>query len=56
LAAIFAGVFGAVGHPKNSLLIAETACVWAFGASWLMKGLELDVLLDPGSAVPAVDG
>jgi hypothetical protein len=45
LASIFAVVCGRIGHPTNSLLIAETACVWAFGASWLMKGLELDVLL-----------
>lgn len=33
------------GWPDKGLLIAEAIAVWAFGASWLMKGLELDVLL-----------
>ena len=47
----FAGIFiiicGAIGRPKNSLLIGEVMSVWAFGASWLMKGLELEVLRKP---------
>jgi hypothetical protein len=30
--------------PSNSLLYGETLAVWAFGASWLWKGLELDML------------
>jgi hypothetical protein len=30
-----------------SLIIGETAAVFAFGLSWLMKGLELDILLGP---------
>ena len=30
--------------PNESLLIGEWVAVWAFGASWLMKGLELDYL------------
>ena len=30
--------------PSESLLIGEWVAVWAFGASWLMKGLELDYL------------
>jgi hypothetical protein len=33
-----------VGSPSKSLLIGEAVSVWAFGASWLMKGLELDIL------------
>ena len=40
-----AGVAGITGEPDKGLLIAEAVAVWAFGASWLMKGLELDVLL-----------
>jgi hypothetical protein len=30
--------------PSRSLLYGEAAAVWAFGASWLWKGLELDML------------
>jgi hypothetical protein len=30
--------------PDQSVLIGEWVAVWAFGASWLMKGLELDYL------------
>jgi hypothetical protein len=30
--------------PAESLLIGEAVSVWAFGASWLWKGLELDML------------
>ncbi len=33
-----------------SLLIGETVSLEAFGLSWLVKGLELDVLLSPRSA------
>jgi hypothetical protein len=32
------------GGPGRSLLVGETVSAWAFGASWLMKGLELDIL------------
>lgn len=46
-----------VGWPPKSLLIGEAAAVWAFGASWLMKGLELDILHGaqpaPEARVPA---
>jgi hypothetical protein len=31
--------------PSRSLLYGEAAAVWAFGLSWLWKGLELDQLL-----------
>jgi len=41
----FIGIAGLAGGPDQALLIGETVAVWAFGASWLMKGLELDVLL-----------
>ena len=30
--------------PAESLLIGEAVSVWAFGVSWLWKGLELDML------------
>ena len=30
--------------PSESLLIGEAVSVWAFGVSWLWKGLELDML------------
>jgi hypothetical protein len=36
-----------VTGPRNSLLIGETVAIWAFGASWLAKGLELKVLAGP---------
>ncbi len=39
-----AALEGIAGWPDKGLLIAEAVAVWAFGASWLMKGLELDVL------------
>jgi hypothetical protein len=34
---------GNVG-PGESLLVGEAASVWAFGVSWLWKGLEVDLL------------
>jgi hypothetical protein len=40
-----AALEGIAGWPDKGLLIAEAVAVWAFGASWLAKGLELDVLL-----------
>ena len=30
--------------PAESLLIGEAVSVWAFGVSWLWKGLEVDML------------
>ena len=35
---------GVLLEADRTLLIGETVAVWAFGASWLAKGLELDVL------------
>ena len=32
------------GGPSRSLLVGQVVAIWAFGASWLAKGLELDVL------------
>ena len=32
------------GGPSRSLLIGQWVAVWAFGASWFAKGLELDIL------------
>ena len=40
----FIGITALAGGPDKALLIGETLSVWAFGISWLMKGLELDYL------------
>jgi hypothetical protein len=34
-------------HKNYAMIIGESVAVLAFGVSWLMKGLELDVLLAP---------
>jgi hypothetical protein len=34
----------AIWEPSKSLLIGEWVAVWAFGASWLLKGMERDML------------
>jgi hypothetical protein len=44
LALVWIGVTALVGGPSRSLLIGEWVSAWAFGASWLMKGAELDML------------
>jgi hypothetical protein len=44
-ALVLAGVTGITGWPDKGLLIAEAIAIWAFGASWFMKGFEIDVLL-----------
>jgi hypothetical protein len=43
-ALVWIGVTQAAGGPSRSLLIGEAVSVWAFGVSWFMKGLELDIL------------
>jgi hypothetical protein len=43
-ALLWIGVTQVAGGPSESLLIGEAVSVWAFGASWFMKGLELDIL------------
>lgn len=43
-ALLWIGVTEVAGWPRTSLLIGEAVAVWAFGASWLMKGLEIDAL------------
>jgi hypothetical protein len=40
-----AAVAGITGWPDKGLLVAEAVAIWAFGASWFMKGLEIDTLL-----------
>ena len=46
-----------IGRPSRSLLIGEAVSVWAFGASWFMKGLELDILRGTrGTGVAGADG
>jgi hypothetical protein len=44
LALAFAALDGVVGIWEYALLLAEVVAVWAFGVSWLLKGLELDIL------------
>jgi hypothetical protein len=41
---LWMGITYVAGGPSNALLIGEWICTWAFGASWLAKGAELDVL------------
>jgi hypothetical protein len=43
-ALLFIVVTSLLGGPSKSLLIGEAIALWAFGASWFMKGLELDIL------------
>ncbi len=44
LAVVFILVAGRIGDLDQALLIGEAVSIWAFGLSWLMKGLELDAL------------
>ena len=44
LAVLWIAVTQLAGRPRTSLLIGETAAVWAFGVSWFAKGAEWDVL------------
>jgi hypothetical protein len=44
LAVAFMAIASLVDEPPRALLYGEAISVWAFGASWLMKGLELDML------------
>jgi hypothetical protein len=51
VAVVFIAVAELTGWPDHyALLIGETVAVLSFGASWLMKGLELRVLLGPKPA------
>lgn len=43
-AVVWIAVTAVARGPSRSLLIGEAVSVWAFGASWFMKGLELDIL------------
>jgi hypothetical protein len=43
-AVAFIAVTGLVGGLSEALLLGEWVSIWAFGASWLAKGLELDIL------------
>ncbi|WP_433077713.1 hypothetical protein ACQP1P_35270 [Dactylosporangium sp. CA-052675] len=48
IAVVFIAVTEATGALEDyALIIGETLAVLGFGASWLMKGLELRVLLGP---------
>jgi hypothetical protein len=48
LAVVFVVVTKLVGWFEDySLIVGESVAVFAFGLSWLMKGLELDILRNP---------
>ena len=47
-------VIGAIGVALPFMLVLVAVSALAFGASWLWKGLELDMLR--GSPAPRVDG
>jgi len=51
-AIVVIAVSGIAGGPPKALLFGEAVAVWAFSASWLHKGLELDVLFPK----PPADG
>jgi hypothetical protein len=51
LAVVFVAVTKLLGWFEDySLIIGEAAAVFAFGLSWLMKGLELNMLRSPEAA------
>lgn len=45
--AVFAGI---TGGPDKGVLLGEWIAVWAFGASWLVKGAEWETLFGRGTA------
>jgi hypothetical protein len=47
---VFVGLAAVAGGPEKALLVGEAASVWAFGVSWLAKGLELDYLRNKAPA------
>jgi hypothetical protein len=60
LALVWIVVTLSVHWPPDALLAGEWSTAWAFGFSWLMKGLEIDTLrkksgrpVEAGAAVPA---
>lgn len=53
LAVVWIIVTLSVGWPPRALLIGDWVAVWAFGASWLAKGAELDTLVGKTLADPA---
>ena len=50
-AALFSFVLGDAGKDWHSTLVFESIAIFAFGASWLVKGGFLGILADP-TAVP----
>ncbi len=52
LAVGFVAVATVIGGLSQALLIGEAVSIWAFGVSWLMKGLELDTLKGKPAARP----
>jgi hypothetical protein len=58
LALIWIVVTLSVGWPPRSLLIGEWVSAWAFGASFLAKGAEWDMLLgkpNPPTVTPTLE-
>jgi hypothetical protein len=45
--AAFAGI---TGGPDKGVLFGEWIAIWAFGASWLVKGAEWETLFGRGAA------
>ena len=50
LGAALAAYAGITEEPDKGVLFGEWIAVWAFGASWVMKGAELDTLLGRSSS------
>lgn len=48
--AAFAGI---TGGPDKGVLFGEWIAIWAFGASWLVKGAEWETLFGPRPAMTA---
>jgi hypothetical protein len=51
--AAFAGI---TGGPDKGVLFGEWIAIWAFAASWLVKGAEWQTLFGPGPARSVVAG
>jgi hypothetical protein len=51
--AAFAGI---TGGPDKGVLFGEWIAIWAFAASWLVKGAEWQTLFGPGAARSVVAG
>ena len=55
LGAALAGFAGITGGPDKGVLIGEWIAIWAFGASWLAKGAEWEILFGRRGEPAVVD-